>query len=342
MSIPIIHQTDLFRPHQDPDDHWDLACTYLLAAEGLVDLCGVLIDSPPDAQQNPDVMAVAQMNHISGLTVPCAVGGSVPMRNRRDAQTDASPSDRRGVDLLLSVMKESAEPVAIHVVGSCRDVALAANADPALFERKCAAVYLNAGYGSQVFDEGWELEYNVRLDTVSFTAMFDLPCRVYWLPCFEDLRRDTVQEWGTFWKFRQREVLHELVPSLKRYFAFMLGQEEHSGWLGYLRDGDVRDIFLSTHEDYRSMWNTAGFLHSAGRTVNSDGEIVTLEEASAAPLYQFEPIEVRCTDDGVTRWEPATGPTTRSIFHVCDRRRYQAAMTRALRSLMARAADYGW
>jgi hypothetical protein len=342
MSIPIIHQTDLFRPHQDPDDHWDLACTYLLAAEGLIDLRGVLIDWPPDAQQNPDVMAVAQMNHISGLTVPCAVGSSVPMGNRGDAQIDGSPSDRRGVDFLLSVMQDSVEPVAIHVVGSCRDVALAANTDPALFGRKCAAVYLNAGYGSRVFDEGWELEYNVRLDRVSFAAMFDLPSPVYWLPCFEDLRRDTVQEWGTFWRFRQRDVLNGLVPSLKRYFAFMLGREEHSGWLSFLRGGDVRDIFLATYEDYRSMWNTAGFLHSAGRTVNPDGEIVTLEEASAAPLYQFEPIEVRCTDDCITRWGPATGPTTRSIFHVCNLNKYQEAMTRALRSLMARAAELGW
>lgn len=32
MPVPLIHQTDLFRPHFDPDDHWDLACVFALAA----------------------------------------------------------------------------------------------------------------------------------------------------------------------------------------------------------------------------------------------------------------------------------------------------------------------
>lgn len=43
MSIPVFHETDLFRPHEDPDDHWDLACQFALAKRGLIDLQGVLI-----------------------------------------------------------------------------------------------------------------------------------------------------------------------------------------------------------------------------------------------------------------------------------------------------------
>ena len=30
LKIPVLHTTDLFRPHMDPDDHWDLACIYAL------------------------------------------------------------------------------------------------------------------------------------------------------------------------------------------------------------------------------------------------------------------------------------------------------------------------
>jgi len=37
----------LFRPHNDPDDHWDLACAFALAKTGLCPLAGVLIDFPP-------------------------------------------------------------------------------------------------------------------------------------------------------------------------------------------------------------------------------------------------------------------------------------------------------
>ena len=29
-KIPIIHSTDLFHPHDDPDDHFDLACLFAL------------------------------------------------------------------------------------------------------------------------------------------------------------------------------------------------------------------------------------------------------------------------------------------------------------------------
>ena len=46
MKVPFIHQTDLFRPHNDPDDHWDLATLYALGATEYLDPIGVLIDSP--------------------------------------------------------------------------------------------------------------------------------------------------------------------------------------------------------------------------------------------------------------------------------------------------------
>ena len=36
--VPTLHVTDLFRPHNDPDDHWDLATQYALACQGRVDL----------------------------------------------------------------------------------------------------------------------------------------------------------------------------------------------------------------------------------------------------------------------------------------------------------------
>ncbi len=335
MSVPFIHQTDLFRPHMDPDDHWDLATVYALAAAGHIDLKGILIDTPPDTKRDPDVLAVAQMNHITGLSVPCVVGSALPMRSRRDTQAEAPPPDRRGVEFLLSLMRESSSPVVISIAGSCRDVALAANAAPELFERGCAAIYLNAGYGSNEIEDSWELEYNVRLNRAAFAALFDIPCPVYWLPCFEDMRRGSVQEWGTFWRFRQREILNEVSPVLQRYFAFMLGRVEQSGWLGFLRREDVSSILREKHEDFRNMWCTAGFLHAAGRTVTSEGEMVTLEQGRENQVYTFEPIEITCDDSGVTRWRPDTGSTGRYIFHLCSREHYQHAMTSVLKSLLS-------
>ena len=33
-KVAMLHATDLFRPYNDPDDHWDLACLYALAHRG--------------------------------------------------------------------------------------------------------------------------------------------------------------------------------------------------------------------------------------------------------------------------------------------------------------------
>jgi len=72
-NIPMIHATDLYRPHVDPDDHWDLACVFALAYRGDIDLKAVLIDFPPPRRRDvdPDVLAISQMNFVWALRSPC-------------------------------------------------------------------------------------------------------------------------------------------------------------------------------------------------------------------------------------------------------------------------------
>ena len=40
-SVPVIHCTDLFHPHDDPDDHFDLATLYAMPE---LDIKGVVLD----------------------------------------------------------------------------------------------------------------------------------------------------------------------------------------------------------------------------------------------------------------------------------------------------------
>ena len=107
-KTPMLHVTDLFRLHIDPDDHWDLACVYALAYRGDIDLKGVLIDHPPENAngRNPDIAAVAQMNLIAGTFVPVAVGSGLPLKSRDDVQEYASPADRHGVKMVLDVLRK--------------------------------------------------------------------------------------------------------------------------------------------------------------------------------------------------------------------------------------------
>ena len=76
-TTAMLHVTDLYRPHEDPDDHWDLSCVYALAYSRAVDLRGVVIDHSlelHDRTHDPDVISVAQLNYLTSLNVPVGIG----------------------------------------------------------------------------------------------------------------------------------------------------------------------------------------------------------------------------------------------------------------------------
>lgn len=329
--VPTLHVTDLFRPHNDPDDHWDLACQYSLAYQGKVDLRGVMIDHPkPEWPKAPDICAVAQMNWLTGKAVPVTVG------------TPSSPSESEmvGIRAFHDWMRQSPKPVVIHILGSCRDVALAARLEPELFARKCAAVYLNAGSGTPDSEKAKRLEYNVALDPVNYAAIFELPCPVYWLPCFEWISPVPAEMWrvaeyGSYYRFRQSEILPQLSVRLQNYFLAMYagGKPANGLWLQQL-SLPIDPAALKTEGDRnRNMWCTAGFLHAARLTVATSGEIVPLNSVTS-PVFAFEPIRVTCAANGVTTWSRDADSKNRFILRVTDVERYQAAMTAALRSLV--------
>ncbi|UCG57145.1 MAG: hypothetical protein JSU70_20050 [Phycisphaerales bacterium] len=338
-KTPMLHVTDLFRPHVDPDDHWDLACVYALAYRGDIDLKGIVIDYPPKGKtaRNPDMMAVAQMNLLSGIFAPAAVGSSVPMTSRDDLQPHASATDHRGVQMVLEVLRASPQPVVINVTGSSRDVAIAGKKRPDLFADKCAAIYLNAGTGSPKKSLASKLEYNVTLDKAAYAAIFDLPCPIYWMPCFEEmesLQNQVVREYGTHYKFRQSEILPHLSDMLQNYFVYMFGKYADHNWLGYLKGKKDEGMLARAADNDRHMWCTGGFLHAAGYTVLPDGKIVSLENAAGQPVFTFDPISVTCDDEGVTGWTRDPSSKNRFIFHVRQVDRYQSALTKAMKSLL--------
>jgi len=336
-KIPVLHATDLFRPHVDPDDHWDLACIYALAHLGDIDLKAVVIDFPPKGK-DPDIAAIAQLNHITGLTVPAVVGSPLPMKSRDNTQPCAGPSPPRAdnaANMVLDVLRSSPQAVIINITGCCRDIAIAGKKAPQLFQKKCAAIYLNAGAGSSKNDPGANLEYNVSLDRAAYAAIFDLPCPVYWMPCFEQMADPwKVRQFGTFYRFRQDQILPYLSDRLQNYFAYMLGKVQSSNWLAYLTGPKDAQLLAEHAANYRNMWCTGGFLHAAGETVSRSGEIFPLDSEGESPVFTFDPIKVRCSDDGATEWTMDQNRNSRHIFHVQDIENYGSAMTAAMKSLL--------
>jgi len=338
MKIPLLHQTDLFRPHNDPDDHYDLACVYALAYTGEIDLKGILIDYPPDHKDgDPDVVAVGQMNFITGLTVPVAIGSNNPF-SKKEIESNLHKTKQGGSQFVIDILKETVKPLAITIVGSCRDIAIAGKIEPQLFAEKCVAIYLNAGTGSKQQLGKRELEYNVGLDPAAYSAIFDLSCPVYWMPCFGEYLSPQSElqtlEFGTYFRFRQDKILPFLSDRMQNYFACMLSKSNCPNWLRYLDNPKDQELLSLHGQMYRNMWNTAAFLHAMGKTVTKDGEIITLNQVGDNVVYKFEQIQVSCDEKGITEWAIDKDSNDRFIFHVLDIENYPMAMTKAMKNLL--------
>ncbi len=313
----VLHGTDLFRPHNDPDDHYDLACQFALAKRGWILLAGVLIDNPLQdvCLGDPDMQAVAQMNWLTRLTVPAAVG---------------APDDPGAQPLMLErMLMDAPAQVMVHVVGSCRDLARVGQTNPCVIREKVHAVYLNAGQA--VASE--QREYNEALDPASYAAIFSLPCPVYWMPCFHQPLQSG--ENGTYYHFDEAEVLQKISQPLQQYFLSMLEKRDGKHWLQELTEPVSSESLEKLGRGQRNMWCTAGFLHGAGFSVWIDGTIARLGQCPEKEVFSFEPAEIRCTDTARWTYGKTTGPE-RLIFRVRDEAAYPAAMTRALLEMLSK------
>jgi hypothetical protein len=331
---PMIHSTDLYHLHGDPDDHYDLASIYALAYQGNFDLQGILIDFPKTSKIDPDVMGVAQMNYLTGLAVPSIIGTPYTMNKRNDIQPQTSKKEHQGINWVIDNLKKSQSPVVINIVGSATNIAVASKKEPTLFKEKCKAIYISAG-SAYPGENDW-LESNVGQDPSAYAAIFDLLCPVYWLPCWHKAgtdRRKVLGEYGSYYRFLQNDILPDLPDKLQNFFLFMLGRKESHNWFNYLNGKPEQELLERFGKLYRDMWSTAGFFHAAGKKITREGEIVS-ENSDKVSIFSFIPVKVSCDDNGNTTWEANNLSKNRYIFHVNDLLNYQKAMTWALKNLL--------
>ncbi|MBQ8188115.1 MAG: hypothetical protein IJ037_14790 [Clostridia bacterium] len=333
----LIHITDLYHPHADPDDHFDLAQIFALAKKGDIELCQVIIDWPAfDFHGDPALAAVAQMNLLSGRNVPVTVGADIGrLRGRPELWKNASPEDVKAADRILEILRNSDEKVYITIVGGCLDTAIALARDPDAFREKCAGIVLNAGSGTNTEN----LEWNVNLGRVEYSAIFSAPCPIYWNPCFDNI--ETGQgRYKTYWKFPMKRVFSEASSRLNAYFIYMLTKNPDGKYLRVLDQAVDETVLTEWGEADRNMWCTGSIFGIAGLTVSMDGEIHPAD-ACADPVYSYEPIRVTCDGNGVTTWESLEGTgctddtaAPRYIFRINDEERYAEAMTKALAEIL--------
>jgi len=104
-------------------------------------------------------------------------------------------------------------------------------------------------------------------------------------------------------------------------------------WLHYLNGPKDQELLTRQGNQYRNMWCTGGFLHAAGLGVTSEGRLAPANDVKS-PVLTFDPVQVQCTAEGITKWTADPKSGKRFLFHVRDESCYAAAMTAAMRTLL--------
>lgn len=315
--VPIVYSSDLMHPHNDPDDHFDLACLYSIPN---ADVRAIILDHDASQTQLPGFKPVWQLNYLAGRHVPAAVGLDKKLRSPEDPALDQPAEHQNGVHLLLQTLRDSQEKVTIIFVGSARDIAAAFNREPVLFRNKVRAIY---GFIGEASDPEF-LEYNVSLDPLAFVRLLRADLPFFWIPCFDG---GLWQNHGhaSYWKIRHGEVLETAPEPLVRYFLYMLRKEtnEPIAYLNLPTGAEDRQWLMSGE---RNLWGAALLELCAGGDSTH----------AAASVAGFAPVDVSVSESGVVRYGRQPGSRQVMRFEIRDKAGFAKACTQRTAELLAR------
>jgi len=337
--VPVIYCTDLFHPHDDPDDHFDLAALFGLEE---VDVLGIVLDQGARQERQPGRIPLEQMKHLTGRDVVWATGLAKPLERPDDRALDQAPRHQRGVGLILEILERSASPVTIITVGSLRDVAAAFNRKPDLFRRKVAKLLMFIGATNSV-----AREYNVGLDPAAFIRVMNSGLPLWWVPCFDG---GNFRNRGnaSYWKARHADLLRHASRRMLNFFLYALLKKEESDPVGFLEkpiDAATRERILAGK---RNLWCTAVFTHVAGRCIVQEGTGWTsipagkkTPDATAVKVFRFVPVSLHVDGDARVVYEESPRAHQVQRFQIVDRKRYARIMTDVTSCLIGSAGKVG-
>jgi len=330
--VPIIYGTDLFHPHDDPDDHFDLATLFAMPE---LDVKAILLDLGKKQKDKPGRIPVEQMFHLTGHRAPYATGLNAKLKSPDDPGLDQPQEDQGAVKLLLETLRQSPEPVILFLTGSVRDTCAAFNREPKLLHDKIARLYINMG--SLLEDQG---EWNEFLDPQAYMGLMQSGLPIYWCPC-----RPTKQNRSTHWSFRHGEVLEGVPPTLLNYFIYAL-QVPRPHELDPIEalTMDLRPWRHLVMNMKRNMWCTGPMIHAAGRSIYKCNNrwIATAslpENSPRADVFTFVPVRVEITDRkgrAFTTWKEDASSPNMHLYKVTDAVNHQPALKSCLREMFHR------
>jgi len=325
--VPLIYSTDLYHPHVDLDDHFDLAQVFAMPE---FDVRAIILDVNGEAAR-AGRPAVEQMMALSGRRVPYVMGLKSRLKGLDDKALDQPAEFQEGVKCILQVLGDAAGPVAIITTGSARDVVAAFNRDPALCKAKIRGVYANIG-NAQV-GQG---EYNVDLDVAAYRAILASGLPVFWFPCFPDTHPG-----ATFWRFDYGPMFEaDVVPAgLRAYFTYAMRKLDPraSEPVASLADASLAAV---RPKGLKEMWCTPSLFAAAGRKVYRVGPDQWVAAAAPPPgaieekVFEFVPARVELDDAGKpTKVEYQAADANVTAFRRPDVELYGKAMNRCLLNL---------
>jgi len=330
-AVPVIYCSDLFHPHDDPDDHFDLACLYAIRQ---LDVKVIILDQGRKQQQRPGSVAVRQMNTITGRQIPWEIGLADPLA-RPDDTGAGQPKEYQGaVERILKILAESDRPVSIITIGSVRDVAAAFNRAPDLFQKKLGRLMIFIGEAS---DPGF-IEYNVGLDVQAFRRIMESGLPVYWVPCFDG---GLWQNRGraSYWKATQAELLGDVSKRAMNYFVYALTKSTEDPIL-FLDRPITSEQASGILGMERNLWCTAIFGDLADmKTVEANSRF-TLENkdysnGKTVELFRFEDIRCAVDERGVVTTSPS-GVFRVKRFQILNESAYPEIMSEVTARLLAK------
>jgi hypothetical protein len=303
--VPVIYCTDLFHPHVDPDDHFDIACLYAIEE---IEIKAIILDQGQKQKKRP---------------------GSIPILWQ-------AKEYQAGVELILKILKASKGPVTIITVGSLRDIAAGYNRSPDLFKTRVDRMFIFIGEAS----EKGHVEYNVGLDKNAYIRIMNSGLPVYWVPCFDGGRWQNNGR-ASYWRASHEDLLGCVSAKVMNYFIYALLQKNENNPVQYLVkqvSTDDRKKVLSMN---RNLWCTAVFAHIAGRKfIRQQNKFISVpmnasynKEQEIRP-FRFDEVSVFADDQANVSYEDTNRAVRIRQFHVLTADIYPEVMTSVTAQLL--------
>jgi len=299
--LKLINITDLYHPHQDVGDNFDIITPYALPD---VDLLLVLLDCTakfrepyahhpqwpdPYGPREPGVVPMTQLNHIFNRNIPFGISPLTLMSSPNDKMSDIPNFENQGVDMILSTLEKSDEPVTISVFGSLRSLAVAYNRNPKLLLEKVKMVHISAGAADPNY-----LEWNVVLDPNAFVCILRSPLPLTIYLCFEREGPSVPSEFCTFWSLKDMSFVKKMNKQLQNFLCYAFDKTLRHDFLRAMDeepDSKSLDAFCGR---YHNVWETAVWMEMTDRKLveRADGGYQIILNGEVSPTDKIFETEV--------------------------------------------------